>query len=198
MEKILLLVLALCFVSCTSSDSDKAVSRTSPDSDNGIERRLPPPVEKPDEDIKVKERNILRVSISDTDHLKVNGKECELSELKDIVKQFITPNPDDENSPETEIKTIDLLGKVTMSKGIVSFISDRGVSYKAYIDVQNELVKAFNERRDEVSMALLGKHFDALSQDETNAITKAVPVRISEAEPENYIGSTSIETLTDL
>ena len=184
MEKILLLALALCFVSCTSSNSDKADSRTSPDSDNGIERPLPPPTEKPDEDIKVKERNIFRVSISDTEHLKVNGKDCEFSELKDIVKQFITPTPDDENSPETEIKTIGLLGEVMMSKGIVSLKSSKDISYKTYIDVQNELAKAFNERRDEVSMALLGKHFYELSQDETNAVSEAVPMRISEAEPD--------------
>ena len=157
---------------------------TTMEKDHGIVRRLPPPVENPDVDIKVKERNILSVLINNTDRLMVNGKPCNVSDLKDKTKQFITPNPSDVKSPETEKKDIAMLGSVLISKGVVSLKSSTGTTYKTYIDVQNELAKAFNERRDEVSMALLGKHFYELSQDEINAVSDAVPVRISEAEPD--------------
>jgi hypothetical protein len=54
-----------------------------------------------------------------------------------------------------------------------------------YIRVQNELARAFNELKDELSMEKYGVRFRNLT-DETRirAINNAVPMRISEAEPE--------------
>ena len=54
-----------------------------------------------------------------------------------------------------------------------------------YIAVQNELAKAFNELKEEVSMTYFKQHFsDLTDKDKVDAVNKAVPVRISEAEPE--------------
>ena len=51
--------------------------------------------------------------------------------------------------------------------------------------VQNELAKAFNELRDEVAMSYFKQHYnDMTDKDKIDAVNKAVPVRISEAEPE--------------
>ena len=158
---------------------------TTMDTDSGITRRLPPPVENPEMDVKVKERNIMNVMINKYDKLLVNGKPGDLTTLKEMTKEFITPNPNDEKAPETEVKEIELLGNVTLSKGVVSLKNDRGTSYLRYISVQNELARAFNERRDEMSMKYFGQHFaDLTDKDKIEAINKAVPVRISEAEPE--------------
>ena len=59
-----------------------------------------------------------------------------------------------------------------------------------YIAVQNELAKAFHEMKDELSLKLFGLKYDQLI-DETKikGINKAIPVRISEAEPEDIGGS---------
>lgn len=55
-----------------------------------------------------------------------------------------------------------------------------------YIRVQNELALAFNELKDELSMDRFGVRFDNLTDDKRiTAINKAVPMRISEAEPES-------------
>jgi hypothetical protein len=55
-----------------------------------------------------------------------------------------------------------------------------------YIRVQNELAAAFHELKNELSMQHFGMKYDDLSnQDYITAIDKAVPVAISEAEPEN-------------
>ena len=51
--------------------------------------------------------------------------------------------------------------------------------------VQNELTRAFNEVRDEVSMVRFGRKFGELQEEESKVITKAVPLKISEAEPRN-------------
>ena len=158
---------------------------TTMDVDSGITRRLPPPVENPEMDVKVKERNIMNVMINKYDKLLVNGKPGDITTLKEMTKEFITPNPNDEKAPETEVKDIELLGNIMLSKGVVSLKNDRGTSYLMYISVQNELARAFNERRDEMSMKYFGQHFaDLTDKEKIEAINKAVPVRISEAEPE--------------
>lgn len=158
---------------------------TTMDTDSGITRRLPPPVENPDMDVKVKERNILNVMINKYDKLMVNGKPCDVSELKDKTKAFITPNPNDEKAPEVETKDIELIGSFTTNKGVVSLKNDRGTSYQMYIAVQNELAKAFNELREEVAWRYFQQHYaDMTDKDKIDAVNKAVPVRVSEAEPE--------------
>ena len=158
---------------------------TTMDVDSGITRRLPPPVENPEQDVKVKERNIMNVMINKYDKMLVNGKPGDITTLKEMTKQFITHNPNDEKAPETEVKEIELLGNVLMSKGVVSLKNDRGTSYLMYISVQNELARAFNEMKDEMSMKYFGQHYaDLTDQGKIDAINKAVPVRISEAEPE--------------
>ena len=158
---------------------------TTMDVDSGITRRLPPPVEDPEMDVKVKERNIMNVMINKYDKMLVNGKPGDIATLKDMTKEFITPRPNDEKAPETEVKEIELLGNVTLSKGVVSLKNDRGTSYLMYISVQNELARAFNEMKDEMSMKYFGQHYaDLTDQGKIDAINKAVPVRISEAEPE--------------
>ncbi len=158
---------------------------TTMDVDSGITRRLPPPVENPEMDVKVKERNIMNVMINKYDKLLVNGKPGDVATLKDMTREFITPNPNDESAPEVEVKDIELLGNIMLNKGVVSLKNDRGTSYAMYISVQNELARAFNEMRDEMSLKYFKQHYaDLTDKDKIDAINKAVPVRISEAEPE--------------
>lgn len=158
---------------------------TTMDVDSGITRRLPPPVENPEMDVKVKERNIMNVMINKYDKLLVNGKPGDIATLRDMTREFITPNPNDEKAPEVEVKEIELLGNVMLNKGVVSLKNDRGTSYAMYISVQNELARAFNEMRDEMSLKYFKQHYaDLTDKDKIDAINKAVPVRISEAEPE--------------
>ena len=156
---------------------------TSMDVDYGITRRLPPPVEQNDDDVKVKERNVMNVLINKNNKLMVNGRPSDISLLKEDAKTFMTPRPGDETAPEVEPKTIELLGEVMMSKGVISLQNDRGTSYAMYISVQNELARAFNELKEEMAWKHFHKHLDQLNEDQTKAVNDAVPVRVSEAEP---------------
>ena len=51
--------------------------------------------------------------------------------------------------------------------------------------MQNELVKAVNELRDDFSRANFGKKFSKLTEAEQDIVKKAVPQNISEAEPKD-------------
>lgn len=155
-------------------------------SQTGLARRLPPmpnPNEKV-EDQKINRRNIIIVRISSSDRILVGSEQIDITLLKDKVKEFLANPNDDPNMPDKEMKLIEGWGKtVPVSKGVISLQNDRGTSYKAYIAVQNELVRAVNELRDEFARANFGKTYARLSEEEQDWVKKAVPQIISEAEP---------------
>ena len=64
--------------------------------------------------------------------------------------------------------------------------NDRGSSYQAYISVQNELVAAYNELRDELAEQKFGVKYAELSDEQQKAVREIYPQRISEAEPKKY------------
>ena len=70
-----------------------------------------------------------------------------------------------------------------VSKGVISLQNDRGTSYDMYLQVQNELAAAINEMRNELSTERFGKKYADLSDPQVEAIDKAIPIAISEAEP---------------
>ena len=160
---------------------------TTMDKEEGIARQLPPipPEDQKVEDQKVNRRNIIQVKINAADRLLAGGVPMDVSQLKDKIKEFMTNPYDDPNLPEKEEQDIPGLGKVKVSKGVISLQNDRGTSYQAYITVQNELVKAINELRDDFSMQHFGKKYSKLDESQVELVRKAVPQRISEAEPKD-------------
>ena len=168
---------------------------TTMNTDTGLMRMLPPmpPENQQQEEIKVKESNLFLVLISGSGNIMagVPGKQEQivLGQLKDMAKEFITNPMDDENLPEKVDREIDMAdgSKWTypVSEGVVSLQTTRDTGYQAYIMVQNELTRAFNEVRDDVAQRKFGAKFSELNEDQRNAVSKAVPLKISEAEPRN-------------
>ncbi len=166
--------------------------------DTGIARNLPPmpPEDQKAEDVKVKVRNLLPVLVNSRGDILVGrtGEQEYISihQLKDRAKNFVMNAMDDENLPEKEVKEFDLPDgtkwSFAVSKGILSLQTTKETKYDAYIQVQNELTRAINEIRDEVSMAKFGKKFMELSEDLRAIVAKAVPMSISEAEPKDLGG----------
>ena len=169
------------------------LTTTSMDTDRGLARRLPQPPDpnqKQQDNIIVKERNVLQVRINKDDQLMVGSEYMDIKQLRAKAKEFV-PNPsDDANLPEKHLKNIPLLGGDCMitEKHVISVQNDVGTSYQAYIDVQNELVAAYNELRNELSEEKFGKSYAECSEDEQKAIRDFYPQKISEAEPKKYGG----------
>ena len=178
----------------TSSTADIAflllcyfLMTTTMGSQTGLSRRLPPMPDQNQkvEDQKVNRRNIIQVKINSADRILAGSEPIDVSQLKDKIKEFLTNPANDPNLAEKEIKNIEGLGDYPVSKGIISLQNDRGTSYQAYIAVQNELVKAVNELRDEFSRKQYGKVFAMLDEDTQKIVKEAVPQFISEAEPKD-------------
>ena len=160
---------------------------TTMDVDKGIQRRLPP---MPDEnqkqqDIKVNRRNIVVVRINSQDRILAGGVPMDVTQVKDQIKEFIINPTNSESLPEKEMKEIEGFGQYAVSKGVVSLQNDRGTSYSAYLRVQNEIVKAFNEIRDDFAMINYGSKYAELDEEKQKIVREAVPQSISEAEPKD-------------
>jgi biopolymer transport protein ExbD len=152
--------------------------------DKGIFRKLPPPADPNVKPADINERNIFTVLINKNDRLLVEGKQSDISLLRDAAKEFLSNPANKPDLPEKKVEEIPLLGAYPVSKGVISLQNDRGTSYNMYIKVQNELTAAINELRDELSMNKFGRKFAELTDpDVISAIQKAIPISVSEAEP---------------
>ena len=160
---------------------------TTMNQDMGLQRRLPPMPDKNQkvEDQKVNRRNIIIVKINSADRLLAGNEPIHVSQLKDKIKEFLTNPANNPELPEKSEIDIEGYGPCMVSKGVISLQNDRGTSYQASISVQNELVAAINELRDEWAMANYGSKYANLDEEKQNVVRKAIPQNISEAEPKD-------------
>ncbi len=165
---------------------------TSMDTDKGLARRLPPPVpkdQKKNEEMDIKKRNILVVLINSNNQILCNNEFIDIKQLREKVRTFIENPYNDEHMPEKTEVDVPYFGKQMVTKNhVISLQNDRGTEYQAYIDVQNELARAYNELRDDVSRKKFGKAFADLEEEQQKAVQMIYPQKISEAEPKNYGG----------
>jgi len=165
---------------------------TSMNVSTGMSRRLPPPLppnQKP-QDIDIKKRNIFVVKVNSLNQLLVQGQEINVRQLKEKAIEFIKNDANNPNLPEKVMVNIDLIGNIEITKDhVISLQNDVDTQYQAYIEVQNELVAAYTEVRNEFSMNRFGKKYDDLTEDQQKAVQSVYPQKISEAEPKNYGGT---------
>jgi len=163
---------------------------TTMDVDSGLPRKLPPFVDQTEDDKTppIKERNVFVVLINMNNNLLVEGKPCRVEELCDKVKEFVDNPKDNENLSEKKPKFVPFFGEYPISKGVVSLQNDNSTEYGMYIKVQNELVRAYQELKDNLARRKFGKTFDDLNEQQQDAIKEIFPQAISEAEPKNVGG----------
>jgi biopolymer transport protein ExbD len=166
---------------------------TSMATNKGLSRKLPPPLPKDQvqQDIKMEKRNVLVILINSKNQLLVGGQPLELGELRQKTKEFIKNEFNDPRLPALTAMNIPLLGTMNVTKDhVISLQNDRGTSYQIYLEVQNELVAAYNDLREDLAKEKFGVHFSDLGEEsaEAKAIQKVYPMKISEAEPKNYGG----------
>jgi biopolymer transport protein ExbD len=163
---------------------------TTMDVDMGMKRTLPPIAdnEQQQDDVELKERNVLMVNVSKEGRIMVGTDEYmpvdlnrrgDHSRMSREVLNFLA-DLDRSEKKSTEIEpTINC----EISQGVVSLKADNETKYNIYLQVQDELTHAFNVYRDLISVQAYGKPFEELNEIQAGNIRKAVPVKVSEAEP---------------
>ena len=166
---------------------------TSMDTDKGLKRRLPPmaPKQQKQQEIEINDRNIMRLLVNRADEIVISRKDAsgvdqlipvKLEQLKDYAVEFIM-NPDNKPFlPELERREIEGLGERTVitTGYAISIKNEVETSYQQYVNVQNELIKAYNEVWDTFARQAFGKPFEALTPSQKKSVTDAHPMHISE------------------
>ena len=177
-------MLLIFFLVTTSMDTDQGLGRTLP---------KPPEDEEQNNEMKIKERNILNIRINKDNYIIIVNSEGDfdyvsIDEVKFRAKEFIKNSDNNPHLPEVRMKNIELLGEMPVTVNhVISVQTDRGTGYGIYIQVQDALVSAYNELRDELAKEKFHVgSFANCTKEQQDAIREVYPQKISEAEPKKY------------
>ncbi|MEM1338592.1 MAG: biopolymer transporter ExbD [Bacteroidota bacterium] len=129
---------------------------TTIETDAGLDRMLPP-IEPPDQDVVIKQKNIFTVNINRNGQLLVEEELLNLQNLREAAIAFLDNGGDGTCNYCKGRK--DASSSDNPTKAIISLKNDRETKYKTYITVQNELVGAYNDLRNREAQRLFGRDF---------------------------------------
>ncbi|WP_405573875.1 ExbD/TolR family protein [Winogradskyella sp. Asnod2-B02-A] len=190
-------LLLIFFLVTTTIEKDKGLLRSLPPIDDS---QVTPPI--------IKQKNLFTVLINRHNQLLVEDEEMQLKDLRQAAVEFLDNGGGTNAAGET---CTYCKGKRDESssdhpdKAIISMKHDRETTYEKYMDVQNELVAAYNILREREATRLYKKYYpnaekvftamleekekNQFSKDEVlneriETIKNLFPMKLSEAEPD--------------
>lgn len=134
---------------------------TSMDVDKGLLRQLPSPEpQKKEQQTVVDKANLMALRLTVGDTLLVNDKPMKVSQLK-----------------EETIRFVHRLGK----KHLISIESDRDADYNLYFQMQNQLMEAYSQLRNETAQKKYHRDYALLNNDQKEQVRNICPQRITES-----------------
>jgi len=135
---------------------------TSMDVDKGLLRQLPSPEPQKKEHLEsvVDKTNLMALHLTAGDTLLVNDKPMKVTQLK-----------------EETIRFVHRLGK----RHLISIVSDRNADYNLYFQMQNQLMDAYSQLRNETALKKYHKNYALLDNDQKDEVRKLCPQRITES-----------------
>jgi biopolymer transport protein ExbD len=141
---------------------------TTIETDSGLDRMLPP-IEPPDTDVVIKQKNIFTVNINKNGQLLVEEELLSLQQLRQAAIDFLDNGGDGTCNYCKGRK--DASSSDNPTKAIISLKNDRETKYATYITVQNELVGAYNDLRNREAQRLFGRDFTDMEAEFLNPET---------------------------
>ena len=124
--------------------------------------------------VEIKKRNVLFVTVKERNQLFVNERPASPLHLAEVTRLFIT-NPHQDSTLAKSPK-----------KALVQFSYQKETSYDTFIQIYNELKRAYHEIWEEEALIRYGFHYKSLDNDKKRAIHRDFPLVISEVEPRPY------------
>lgn len=149
--------------------------------DKGISRKLPKIC--PTEDnckTDISKRNLLEIRINSGNELFINNKIIPFETLRTEIKNFINNNGD--NSCEYCFGQQLAFASEHPKKAIIALQNNRETSYAFYIQIQDELSKAYFDLRSIYAKQRFNKPLKELTNQEFTIIKNAYPFNVSEVE----------------
>lgn len=166
-------MLLVFFLLTTSMEKEKVISRILPPANDSVMASKP---------VQVKKRNLLEIKIEASGEIFCNGEAVAMNDLKQTVKLFIE-NPENSLSlPEKHLRNIPLLGDVAVTDGhVIAIRYDEKADYHSYFEVQNRVINAYRELREELCHKAFHCEYKDADTDEKEALRAYYPQRISES-----------------
>ena len=174
---------------------------TTIEKDKGILRSLPPIDDSQTEPPIIKQKNLFTILVNRDDRLLVEEELMDIKDLKQAAIDFL----DNGGGVNAEGESCDYCrGKRDEASSdhpdtaIITLKHDRETTYGRYIEVQNELVAAYNELREREAQRIFNRSFASMLEekeknqfnkdeklnDEIKRIKDMFPLKLSEAEPD--------------
>lgn len=135
---------------------------TSLDNDKGILRHLSPMTDENEQgEVNVEKDNLLCISLDDSDQLMCENSVVSSIQLTIIAEQFISQHPLDH---------------------VIYIQVDKNTSYDAYFSMQNAIMAAYHDLRNQIAKKKYGIGFKQCKKDQRDVIIGIFPQRISEAD----------------
>jgi biopolymer transport protein ExbD len=148
---------------------------TTIETDAGLDRMLPP-IEPPETDVVIKQKNIFEVIINKNGQLFADEELLEVSQLREKAMAFL----DNGGAPSGTADYCNYCkgarnasSSDNPSKAIISLKNDRETPYGTYITVQNEIVGAYNDLRNREAQRLYRRDFTDMEAAYLNPETPA-------------------------
>ncbi len=174
---------------------------TTIEKDKGILRSLPPIDDSQTEPPIIKQKNLFTILVNRDDRLLVEEELMDIRDLKQAAIDFLDNgggvNAEGESCDYCRGKR-DETSSDHPDKAIITLKHDRETTYGRYIEVQNELVAAYNELRERETQRIFNRSFASMLEekeknqfnkdeklnDEIKRIKDMFPLKLSEAEPD--------------
>lgn len=141
---------------------------TTIETDAGLDRMLPP-MEPPEDNVVIKQKNIFTVNINKNGQLLADEALMDIKDLRAAAMEFLD-NGGDGSCDFCKGKR-DASSSDNPTKAIISLKNDRETKYATYITVQNELVGAYNDLRNRESQRLFNRDFVSMESEYLNPET---------------------------
>ena len=133
---------------------------TSMDTDKGLTRQLPPAEDKTiQQETEINKNLMLELKISASNQLSINGRTAPMKSVRKEILQLV-----------------ERVGQ----RHLISVNCDSHASYDVYFHLQNEIVAAYNQWREQTALKRYHTSYSRLSAKERAAIDEVCPQRIAE------------------
>lgn len=174
--------------------------------DSGIASKLPPPLPEDTPPPPIKEKNIFQVIVNAENRLLVEEEDMDIKNLTNAAVAFLDNGggTDPRNACTYCRGAKDPESSDNPKKAIISLVNDRQASYKMYLAVTNELVRAYAILRDREAKRLYNETYSSMTnryaewpatekdspeylelEDRIDKVRELFPRNLSEAEPQN-------------
>lgn len=144
--------------------------------EKGLNVKLPRWSDTPVKNVIIDPRNLLVINLDEQNQITIKDKNTSINEIKMMAQNFIQnygKDPSLSTSPE---------------KAVISIKTSDNSNYDKYTEIYNELLAAYSEIRNNLSLKKFNEGFSTLEENEKNEIRQMIPILISDAEQDSTAG----------